>query len=166
MPLPAFGRGRSKSRAAHTPPHRDDRGSRDDRDASSGAATDKDVDDHELSSYLAALAPETDPESTGSGRRFGEADVHQVRLTPAAGQQLRDLAAERGTSPGALAQEWVLERLAWEDRGAAEAPPAAHVPPAVQSPPAAQAPRDPRAVPYAAAPHEAAPYDAHRSGHP
>ena len=37
--------------------------------------------DHELENYLAALAPEGDVETTGSGRRFGNAQVYQLRLT-------------------------------------------------------------------------------------
>lgn len=78
---------------------------------------DETADDHELTSYLAALAPEADdPESTGSGRRFGGAQVYQLRMNQIAGEQLKELAAERGTSPQALAQEWVLERLAWESQ--------------------------------------------------
>jgi hypothetical protein len=72
------------------------------------------VDDHELTSYLAALAPETGPESTGTGKRFGEAQVYQLRMNLVASSQLRDLAEERGTSPQALAREWVLERLSRE----------------------------------------------------
>lgn len=74
------------------------------------------ADDHELTSYLAALAPEATPESTGSGKRFGEAQVHQLRLNPIASEQLSELAEHRGTSPQALAQEWILERLGWESQ--------------------------------------------------
>jgi hypothetical protein len=80
--------------------------------------TDGAVEDHELTSYLAALAPESDPESTGTGKRFGEAQVYQLRMNLVAGAQLRDLAEERGTSPQALAREWVLERLSWEAQAA------------------------------------------------
>ncbi|WP_019818956.1 hypothetical protein [Saccharomonospora saliphila] len=109
MPLPAFGRSRSKSKAAHTAGH---------QDGAPGRQADAADDDHELSSYLAALAPEADPESTGSGHRFGDAEVYQLRLSQLAGQQLKDVAAERGTSPRALAREWVLERLAWEAQAA------------------------------------------------
>ncbi|GHF55658.1 hypothetical protein FHX82_002292 [Amycolatopsis bartoniae] len=77
------------------------------------------VEDHELTSYLAALAPETaGPESTGTGKRFGEAQVYQLRMNLVASSQLRDLAEERGTSPQALAREWVLERLSWEAQSA------------------------------------------------
>ena len=68
---------------------------------------------HELESYLAALSPESELESTGSGRRFG-AQVYQLRLQLIADAQLRDLAESCGTSPQALAQEWVLQRLSWE----------------------------------------------------
>jgi hypothetical protein len=68
----------------------------------------------ELENYLAALAPETEIESTGSGRRFGNAQVYQLRLQLVADQQLRELAEQHGTSPQALAQEWVVQRLTWE----------------------------------------------------
>ncbi len=72
------------------------------------------VEDTELTSYLAALAPDNDVESTGSGRRFGEAQVYQLRMSLIASQQLKDIAAARDISPQALAQEWILERLNWE----------------------------------------------------
>lgn len=72
------------------------------------------VEDHELTSYLAALAPESAPESTGTGKRFGEAQVFQLRMNLIASEQLKDIAAERELSPQALAQEWILERLSWE----------------------------------------------------
>jgi len=77
------------------------------------------AEDHELTSYLKALAPETGPESTGTGKRFGEAQVLQLRVNLIASSQLRDLAESRGTSPQALAREWVLERLSWEAQAAA-----------------------------------------------
>lgn len=70
--------------------------------------------DHELESYLAALSPEGDPESTGSGRRFGGSQVYQLRLSLMANEQLREIAAHNQTSPLALAQEWVMQRLEWE----------------------------------------------------
>lgn len=115
VPIPSFGRlsSRSNLKAVNGGRRRD------------AAAQDVDpaAEDQELSSYLKALAPENDPESTGSGRRFGDAQVYQLRMTHLAGQQLRDLAAERGTSPQALAQEWVLERLAWEAQAASQRDP-------------------------------------------
>jgi hypothetical protein len=77
-------------------------------------AQDENQPDQELESYLAALSPEGDPESTGSGRRFGGAEVYQLRLPLMANEQLRELAAYHQTSPMALAQEWVLQRLEWE----------------------------------------------------
>jgi hypothetical protein len=76
------------------------------------------VEDHELTSYLAALAPQSGPESTGTGKRFGEAQVYQLRMNLVASSQLRELAESRGTSPQALAREWVLERLSWEAQAA------------------------------------------------
>lgn len=72
------------------------------------------MEDHELTSYLAALAPETAAESTGAGKRFGEAQVYQLRMNLVASAQLRELAERHGTSPQALARDWVLERLSWE----------------------------------------------------
>ena len=70
--------------------------------------------DEELESYLAALSPEGDLETTGSGRRFEGAQVYQLRLSLMANEQLKDLASHRQTSPLALAQEWVTQRLEWE----------------------------------------------------
>lgn len=70
--------------------------------------------DHELESYLAALSPEGDPETTGSGRRFGGSQVYQLRLSLMANEQLREIAVHNQTSPLALAQEWVMQRLEWE----------------------------------------------------
>jgi hypothetical protein len=67
--------------------------------------------DPELDSYLAALAPDT-AEVTG---RFGSAQVFVLRLPALRIEQLRRLAADRGVSPGALAVDWVLERLDQED---------------------------------------------------
>jgi hypothetical protein len=72
------------------------------------------VEDKELTSYLAALAPDADNESTGTGKRFGEAQVFQLRMSLIASQQLKDIAEARDISPQALAQEWILERLNWE----------------------------------------------------
>ena len=72
--------------------------------------------DAELTGYLAALAPEGDVETTGSGRRFGNAQVYQLRLSLMANAQLQELARRHQTSPLALAQEWITQRLAWESR--------------------------------------------------
>ncbi len=74
------------------------------------------VEDTELTSYLRALAPDNDPESTGTGKRFGEAQVFQLRMNLIAMEQLKDAAQERNLSPQALAQEWILERLSWESQ--------------------------------------------------
>ncbi|WP_253771556.1 hypothetical protein [Goodfellowiella coeruleoviolacea] len=103
MPL---GLGRSKA-AAKVAAKSDRQG----RDAGSrqGQAPDR-----ELDSYLAALAPDSDLETTGSGSRFGNAQVYQLRLSLIANEQLRELAAERQTSPQALATEWVMQRLQQE----------------------------------------------------
>ena len=70
--------------------------------------------DHELESYLAALSPEGDAETTGTGRRFGGSQVYQLRLSLMANEQLREIAAHNQTSPLALAQDWVMQRLEWE----------------------------------------------------
>ena len=73
--------------------------------------------DHELEAYLAALAPTpSDPYTTDPGKRFGNAQVHQLRLSAEADERLRALAMERGTSPLSLLQDWVLQRLEWEGR--------------------------------------------------
>ncbi|MFD0199409.1 MULTISPECIES: hypothetical protein [Saccharothrix] len=72
--------------------------------------------DEELESYLAALAPETTDAETTAGTSFGNAQVYQLRLQLMANEQLKELAAERQTSPQALATEWVMQRLEWEAR--------------------------------------------------
>jgi len=110
VPLPSLGRlsTRTALKAVSTGKHRN----------APAKAEDELVEDHELTSYLAALAPDADPESTGTGRRFGEAQVYQLRLSQIASEQLKDIAAERGSSPHAIAQEWILERLSWEGQAA------------------------------------------------
>ena len=72
-------------------------------------------DDVELDSYLAALAPGAGPGATELTGRFGSAQVFQLRLPAVRIEQLRRIAAERGVSPGALAVDWVVERLDRED---------------------------------------------------
>lgn len=100
--VPLGSLGRSKS-GRHRPPHREQQ--------------EELVPDEELQSYLAALAPETaDAETTGAGNSFGNAQVYQLRLQLMANEQLKELAAERQTSPQALATEWVMQRLEWEAR--------------------------------------------------
>lgn len=86
------------------------------RPASADTEADQLVPDAELDNYLAALSPEAENETTITGRRFGNAEVHQLRLSLIANEQLRELAAQRQTSPMALAQEWVMQRLDWEFR--------------------------------------------------
>ncbi|MBB5905991.1 hypothetical protein [Actinoalloteichus hymeniacidonis] len=71
--------------------------------------------DNELESYLAALAPESDLETTATGNRFNS-QVFQLRLPMGAGEQLQSLAEELETSPRELMQEWMLQRLNWEAR--------------------------------------------------
>jgi hypothetical protein len=70
--------------------------------------------DEELESYLAALSPHGDPDSTGPANRYGAPPVYQLRLPTEANEQLRQLAAYRQTSPVALAEEWIIQRLEWE----------------------------------------------------
>lgn len=106
VPLPSLGRlsSRTNLKAASSGRHR----------GAAKPADDGVVEDKELTSYLAALAPDADNESTGTGKRFGEAQVIQLRMSLIANQQLKDIAADREISPQALAQEWILERLNWE----------------------------------------------------
>ncbi|WP_018686566.1 hypothetical protein [Actinokineospora enzanensis] len=106
MPFPSFGRSRTDLKAVGTNTGRH-------RTVGREQAEDA-LPDRELESYLAALAPEADTETTASGRRFGGAEVYQLRLSLMANEQLRELAAYRQTSPMALAQEWVMQRLEWE----------------------------------------------------
>ena len=102
MPLPSLGRSKS---GRHRPPQREEQD-----ELAPGAV------DEELTSYLAALAPETDTETTASGTSFGSAQVYQLRLQLMDNEHLKELAAERQTSPQALATEWVMQRLQWEAR--------------------------------------------------
>lgn len=71
--------------------------------------------DPELDSYLAALAPGSEEHATELTGRFGSAQVFQLRLPALRIEQLRRIAQERGVSPGALAVDWVVERLDRED---------------------------------------------------
>lgn len=98
--VPLGSLGRSKS-GRHRPPAREQ---------------DEALPDEELESYLAALAPETADAETTAGTSFGNAQVYQLRLQLMANEQLKELAAERQTSPQALATEWVMQRLEWEAR--------------------------------------------------
>ncbi|MFI9813050.1 hypothetical protein [Saccharothrix variisporea] len=98
MPLGSLGRSKS---GRHRPPAKEQ---------------EEILPDEELTSYLAALAPDPDVETTASGSSFGNAQVYQLRLQLMANEQLKELAAERQTSPQALATEWVMQRLEWEAR--------------------------------------------------
>jgi hypothetical protein len=71
--------------------------------------------DRELDSYLAALSRDSGPDATELTGRFGSAQVFQLRLPALRIEQLRRIAAERGVSPGALAVDWVIDRLDRED---------------------------------------------------
>ncbi|MBN9100878.1 MULTISPECIES: hypothetical protein [unclassified Pseudonocardia] len=76
------------------------------------AALDEDT---HLDSYLAALAPGGEEHATELTGRFGSAQVFQLRLPALRIEQLRRIAQERGVSPGALAVDWVIDRLDRED---------------------------------------------------
>lgn len=71
--------------------------------------------DRELDSYLAALSGASDEHPTELTGRFGSAQVFQLRLPALRIEQLRRIADDRGVSPGALAVDWVIERLDRED---------------------------------------------------
>ena len=71
--------------------------------------------DPELDSYLAALSGAGDEHPTELTGRFGHAQVFQLRLPALRIEQLRRIADERGVSPGALAVDWVIDRLDRED---------------------------------------------------
>jgi hypothetical protein len=71
--------------------------------------------DTQLDSYLAALAPGSAEHATELTGRFGSAQVFQLRLPALRIEQLRRIAEERGVSPGALAVDWVIDRLDRED---------------------------------------------------
>lgn len=73
--------------------------------------------DHELETYLDALAPDRGPDSTDPGRRFGDAKVYQVRLPSGAEEQVQWLAERYRTAPLTLLQGWILQRLHYEFGG-------------------------------------------------
>jgi hypothetical protein len=71
--------------------------------------------DTHLDSYLAALSPGGAEHATELTGRFGSAQVFALRLPALRIEQLRRIAQERGVSPGALAVDWVIDRLDRED---------------------------------------------------
>ena len=71
--------------------------------------------DPELDSYLAALTGANEEHATELTGRFGHAQVFQLRLPALRIEQLRRIAKDRGVSPGALAVDWVIDRLERED---------------------------------------------------
>jgi hypothetical protein len=99
MPQPG-----DRPRARHRPP----------QPPSTGPAEDP-LPDAELDSYLAALTGAGDDHPTELTGRFGNAQVFQLRLPALRIEQLRRIANDRGVSPGALAVDWVIERLDHED---------------------------------------------------
>lgn len=79
--------------------------------------------DSELDTYLAAISPEDGgPETTGTGRRFGASQVYQLRLPQMANERLKEIAAMQGTSPAALATDWILQQLDQFDRSGGAQP--------------------------------------------
>lgn len=111
MPFPRFST-KTNMKPVYTGKHRDA--------AVAPEAMEEGAPDVELESYLAALAPETAPETTDTGRRFGDAQVLQLRLNLIATDELKQIALGRDSSPQALAQEWILERLSWEAQAASD----------------------------------------------
>jgi hypothetical protein len=97
---------RSRHRSPAGPPPGPSRG------GFADAALDEDT---QLDSYLAALAPGDAEHATELTGRFGSAQVFQLRLPALRIEQLRRIAQERGVSPGALAVDWVIDRLDRED---------------------------------------------------
>ena len=109
--------------------------------------------DPEFESYLAALEPEENVESTGSGRRFGNAEVYQLRLPLLANERLKELAFKQGTSPAALARDWVMQHLDVAEQKQAPAPePAARQQPQWPGEETAQHDITPEPDPYAGTP--------------
>jgi hypothetical protein len=96
----------SSSRSRHRAP-----AARPEADAQMDAALGGDGD---LDSYLAALSADGEHPTELTGR-FGSAQVFQLRLPALRIEQLRRIAEERGVSPGALAVDWVIDRLDRED---------------------------------------------------
>ncbi|MCW2633208.1 MAG: hypothetical protein JWR88_2170 [Pseudonocardia sp.] len=71
--------------------------------------------DHDLESYLKALAPSPEASESELTGGFENAQVLQVRLPLYRVEQLRRLAAERDVGPAALAREWLVDRLDQEE---------------------------------------------------
>lgn len=67
--------------------------------------------DTDLECYLTAISPARDPEITDGGRKFGSAQVHQLRLPSGVDEKVQFLARQRGTSAQSLLQEWVMQRV-------------------------------------------------------
>lgn len=71
--------------------------------------------DHELESYLKALAPSPDEPVSELTGGFENAQVLQLRLPLYRVEQLRRLAEERDVAPATLAREWLVDRLDREE---------------------------------------------------
>ena len=106
VPLPSLGRlsSRTNLKAASSGRHR----------GAAKPADDGVVEDKELTSYLAALAPDADNESTGTGKRFGEAQVIQLRMSLIANQQLKDNTTKQNNTPQTHTQKKNHEQHNWE----------------------------------------------------
>lgn len=102
--------------------------------------------DQELESYLSALSPADQAETTNGGRSFGSSEVFQVRLPLMANERLKELAARQGTSPAALAKDWIMQHLA-DGQDGQPAPEAAMPPAAANQRPNDQFGADPYAAP-------------------
>lgn len=96
------------------------------RQQASGANTvaEPEEPDQELESYLAALSPEEDMQTTGSGRAFGSSEVFQLRLPLMANERLKEVAAQQGLSPAALAKDWIMQHLSLDPEPAPNSNPA------------------------------------------
>jgi len=120
MPSPL---GEPPRRARHRPPEPQRRARQRPAEPDPASPFGDSAPDVELDSYLAALAPSSAQDATELTGRFGSAQVFALRLPELRIEQLRRLAAERGVSPGALAVDWVIERLDREDTPTGPLPP-------------------------------------------
>ena len=78
------------------------------------------VQDHEMESFLASIAPgrgdSTAESASEKTARFVDTKVFHVQVPMLRGEQLRRLAEQQNMSPTALMLEWVLQRLDQEDQ--------------------------------------------------
>ena len=100
MPLPSLGRlsSRTNLKAATSGRHR----------GAAKPAPAEEVEDKELTSYLAALAPESDPESTGTGGFYDVLGPNNYVVEKGSFAKLRELSVSYKVGPIAQLGDWTV----------------------------------------------------------